>query len=82
MAADAPRLRAMQASLQAHAADVLWEAPNSRVGTHALALATRAVRQVCASEPHAVAPAVAAADAAAAKPATPGPQITFAPVEV
>ena len=40
VANDAPRLRAMQTSLQAHVADVLWEAEGSRVGAHALALAT------------------------------------------
>ena len=37
----------MQRALQAHAADVLWEAPGSRVGHHALALAMHAVRRVC-----------------------------------
>ena len=37
----------MQRALQTHAADVLWEAPDSRAGSHALALATLAVRHVC-----------------------------------
>ena len=32
---------------QEHAADVLWEAPGSRAGAHALGLATLAVRYVC-----------------------------------
>jgi len=47
VAADAPRLARMQRALQAHAADVLWEAPGSRAGHHALGLATLAVRRVC-----------------------------------
>ena len=51
----------MQEALREHARDVLWEAPGSRVGAHALALATAAVRDVC--EPSR---AVAAAPLAAA----------------
>lgn len=62
VAADGPRFAAMQAALRAYAADVLWEAPSSRVGGHVLALATLAVRLVCGVVP-APAPAAAAGPA-------------------
>ena len=47
IAADSERLLKMQRALQVHAADVLWEAPGSRVATHTLGLALRATRDVC-----------------------------------
>lgn len=47
VAADPPRLHSMQAALQTHAVDVLWEAPGSRVGEHTLALAGLAIGSVC-----------------------------------
>ena len=66
------RLKAMQEALEAHAADVLWEAPGSRVGDHALGLATMAARRVCApGAPPSVdeeAPASHAASATARRP--------------
>lgn len=69
---DGARLRAMQTALQTHAADVLWEAPQSRVGNHALGLATRAVQRVCKED--GLKEASVAAD-------EPGPQIHWAPLE-
>lgn len=67
--------------MQRHAADVLWEAPGSRVGSHALSLATHALRDVCT--PAAAAATAAQATGAAgadAPPAAriPGPQVVFA----
>ena len=56
IAADSDRLLRMQRALQAHAADVLWEAPGSRVATHTLELALKANRDVC------TAPAASAQD--------------------
>ena len=56
IAADSERLLKMQRALQAHAADVLWEAPGSRVATHTPELALKAKRDVC------IAPAASAQD--------------------
>ena len=76
VAGDVARLGALQRSLQSHAADVLWEAPDSKVGSHALTLATDAVRNVCA-------PGAQSNSAAFSQPKDvpkkPGPQIYFAP---
>jgi len=47
VAADTASLAALQRALQTHAPSVLWEAPGSRCGHHALALATHALRRVC-----------------------------------
>ena len=74
---DAARLGAMQRALQKHAADVLWEAPGSRVGSHALGLASRAVGEVCRDDAQ---PAQAQAQATPAA-VVPGPQISWAPLE-
>jgi hypothetical protein len=77
VASDGARLASMQRALQQHAADVLWEAPGSRVGSHALGLASRAVSHVCkdgVGQP----PPPATVDASSAK--RPGAQITFAPL--
>lgn len=77
VAADTARLGAMQRSLQEHAADVLWEAPDSRVGDHALATATAAVRRVCTAAPHSPPPPpLPAGDVP-----LPGPQIIYMPAE-
>ena len=47
VASDGQRLRALQAALQAHAADVLYELPDSRVADHFLRQAHLAVTKVC-----------------------------------
>ena len=45
--ADRPRLLALQRAMFAHAADVLYEAPASRVGDHLLRLVATAVTTLC-----------------------------------
>ena len=75
VAADAPRMLAMQTALQKHAADVLWEAPGSRVGHHALALATSAIRHVCVERPLPPGKGLPAT----AEPTTPTPHVTPGP---
>ena len=76
VSADAPRLRALQAALQAHAVDVLWEAPGSRCGHHALELATHALRNVCV-EASAAVPAPTASAGSVAAPVPDRPQVWF-----
>ena len=77
--ADAPRLALLQANLQKYASDVLWEAPGSKVGSHALSLATHALRDVCTPTAATAAPPdPAAAPAAAPAMRKPGPQVHFA----
>jgi hypothetical protein len=77
--ADAPRLALLQANLQKYASDVLWEAPGSRVGSHALSLATHALRDVCTPTAATAAPPdPTAAPAAAPAMRKPGPQVHFA----
>lgn len=50
VATDRPRLLQMQASLRDHAADVLYELPDSRVGSHFLRQAWLAIQSVCSGE--------------------------------
>jgi hypothetical protein len=47
VAADRPRLLALQTAMHAAAPDVLYEAPSSRVGEHLLRLVATAVRELC-----------------------------------
>jgi hypothetical protein len=76
VALETPRLRAMQLALQKHAADVLWEAPGSRVGDHALDLATSAVRQTCSATATPT-PTSGVAPGGDAAVAPPGPQVVL-----
>lgn len=72
LAANRTWLEGRQQALQAHAADVLWEAPNSRVGHHALGLAALATKQVCHGHGGVQAPPQAG---------QPQPQVTWAAEE-
>eukprot|EP00966_Prymnesium_polylepis_P136646 3157595-Prymnesium_polylepis.1 len=47
VAADSARLRALQAALRDHAADVLYEVPGSRLADHFLRQARLATSRVC-----------------------------------
>lgn len=78
VAHDPLRLGGLQRALQEHAHDVLWEAPRSKVGEHALALATHARRKVCQPTALTNAESFVAKAGVASKP---GPQVSWAAPE-